>query len=126
VVTRYDSWITPEERAACDRLASELTSIAIDLLERHGEDVPNARDAHGDWEREPDLFLRMYRRDGFYIKWTGPKVTPSDWSFVLVLRWQHHQVARLINTAPAVLDCSLEFAEECLKAIRLHVCEVMK
>jgi hypothetical protein len=120
VVSRHDPFITTDDRALCSRLASEIGSLAKELVEVFGADRPE--------DADQGEFLREYEDSRVLVQWRGPKALPSEFQYkVLVFRKRPFArkgsggwppVIWMFNSAPAALECDSEIAKEILKHLK--------
>lgn len=116
---------TPPEVELRKKLASEIASLGLDIIDVRGEDIENKRSVGSgtsfDFEREPDTYLCRYAEHGIEIKHTGPDTSEKEragWSHCFFVYWHGLMLVRLIDTTPSVLECDIDTAQEALKVLR--------
>src|SRR5271170_7010976 len=121
MVSRHDPFITDEDRDRCRELASEIDSLARDLVEAIGVEKPENAD--------PGEFYQEYEDGAVHIVWKGPKNFPSDshWKVLVFAKMMFVPKGRggwppviwMFDSSSATLECDTALAQRIVEHLRL-------
>lgn len=114
MVSLRDTWINPAERKRLLELASKIDALGKALID--GVEYSTRKDAD-----PPNNFFRCYINDRITVEHSGPKDTPTQWSFCTFVRYDGRLATRQINTDPAIIECDLDVAENVLSIMETMV-----
>ena len=120
MVSRHDPFITDEDRKKCHDLASEIGGIARGLVEVFGVEKPK--------DAEPGEFYHEYEDSTVHVVWKGPKATPTEghWKILVFAKMMFVPKGRggwppviwMFDSVPAVLKCDTALAQRIVEHLR--------